>query len=332
MPRLYANITGITSPLSVSTSAAHNTTVSMATIQCISHTLDIGSAITVDLGYTDNHAQVFTGYVKSIERQVKDNIYVITAYDKMIRAVDYFMVSSDPNTPFTRRNIAAENLVRDLMAEAGLTDYDSDPTFFTLGHENDVEVNLVSVHDFCKMIGDALTWNIWADSSGTINFKNRKPYVMSTDPGQPGWVVDTPVAGITIQDSEITDLTYKISEKDLRNRVVVYGLNGIHAEASEASPYLPEGFYKSVVASFSFIDGQDEAEKTAAYNLDLLNRLTTGITFTTLGNTNYNARNVYTINVSSFGLTGNWYCYSSEHSWSRQGYQTTLEFRGTVSP
>jgi hypothetical protein len=118
------------------------------------------------------------------------------------------------------------------------------------------------------------------------------------------------------------------SDRDLRNRVVVYGAEGIYAEAKEASPYLPNGFYKTVAVSApTVIDTQQMAEDSAAYNLEKLNRLTLGGSLSVLGNPSINARDCITVSKADIGMTGLWYVYGCEHSWGKEGYLTNLELR-----
>jgi hypothetical protein len=324
---LYCTVPNTNGILSCHITGNHDSAVSTAIIEARSTTLGLGDQINIDMGYVGDHQQLFTGYVKQIDKNIPDNTYQITAYDELIRAQDYFIVSGDPNTPFTRQNITAEDLVAALLALAGLTSFDPTPTSFTFGVQHEFEVNLVNLFDYCKMIADTLTWTLWADQDGTINFKNRKPYVMTGETNQPGDVADQPLVGyIFSYANEILDFSYSKSERPLRNRVVVYGSEGIHAEASQASSVLPAGFYKSSVLAFpQLIDTQGLAQDIADYNLDLLNRIGESITCTVTGNTLLQPRVVLDSNVS--GYSGYWYVYSCDHQWSKTGYTTALDLR-----
>jgi hypothetical protein len=93
MTKLYASVTNTTDVTSVTVSESHNSPSASLVINAINTTLDIGNAISVDLGYADNHEHIFSGWVKQIEKQVPDNTYVITCNDEMIKAVDYFIAS-----------------------------------------------------------------------------------------------------------------------------------------------------------------------------------------------------------------------------------------------
>lgn len=328
MTTLYASVTGTTNPLNISVSTNHNSAVSTAVVEATSTNLGIGDSIIIYLGYTGNYAKVFTGYVKQIERSVPNNTYIITAQDVLVRAVDFFIVSENPDEPFKRSNISAEDLITDVLELAGITSVNASPTNFVFATATELEVNLVSAYDYCKYIADFLTYHLYADENGTVRFLNRKPYVMlagSPESSQPGFVADT--SSGTITDSNILTFTYKESEQDLRNRVVVYGSPGVYAEASSSSPYLPAGYYKSVAFATPLIDQEIYAQRAADYNLLILNRLTRHISTTVIGNPAYLARKVFTVNESILGINADYYILIAEHNWSKAGYTTSLEMR-----
>lgn len=314
--RLYISVTNTSNIDQVRFSESHNDSAPMLVVDTTTTSLGVGDSVSCTLGYVGDNALIFTGYVKSVTNNTPPTKKKITAYGEMIRAVDYYMAASDPENPFSRSNIAAEDLVEDLMAEAGLTNYGYDATSFVFGTQNAVEVNLTSVYDFCSMIANTLAWHLYADKNGKVWFVDRKPYVMGGD---------SPVA--TIVGSDIINVSYLESERDLRNRIVVYGGGGISAVASASSPYLPSGFYKSVVASAWWIDTQSMADLAASYNLTLLNRLTKEATITILGDADINAREVVTVTETNTGLSGNWYVYGIDHNWSSRGFTTTLTLR-----
>jgi hypothetical protein len=322
---------GITHPISVMITESHSVATSAATIICKSTSLDVGDVLTVYLGYTDNCPQIFTGYIKQIEKNVPENTITITASDKMIRAVDYFIVADDPNNLTSYKNIAAEELVRQLLAMAGLTSYTYDTTYFTFGISHDFNVNLVPVFDYCRAIGDALTWHLWCDSTGKSHFENRKPYVMTGDTGQPGDTTDeTPLgmASHVIEKVDTNTVYFSTTDTHLRNRVVVYGADGVHYTASAESPYLPDGFYKSVVADLTtIVDDTSMAHKIADYNLNLLNRLTYSARLTTIGDPDIAAREIVRLRNSYLNIDSNWYVYSCEHQWGQGGYICSLDLR-----
>lgn len=330
---LYASVTGCTKIISINISDSHTAGTSTAVIQCISTTLNIGDYLEIDMGYTDDHSLAMVGYVKAIERKIPDGIYTITASDVLTRAIDYFIVSSSPDNPFTRSNITAEDLISDILALAGITDYDGDESMFTFGTTSAIEVNLVSAFDFCKLIADILAWSVYADRTGTVHFTNRKPYVMDGTSGQPGDVADVSLKTVT---GKLT-LNSILSEKDLRNRVVVYGRNPISAEAEQATSYnpqtdayeqiLPTDFYKTAVVASEWIDTTGIAQDAADYNLALFNRLSVQGNASVVGDIDLHSRAVITFEDTVTGMSGEWYIFSCEHQWGSQGFITNLGLR-----
>lgn len=338
---LYWDIPGISDIESVTISEGHNSPTAIATITAGATSKDIGDEITIDLGYDTDHSLVFTGYVKTVDRNIPQDIYQIVAHDILIRAADFFIVSSTPESPFKRNNITSENLVHDLLDLAGLTlnvgddDYVT-PTLFTMGINTDIEINLISCYDICKQLADIVTWNLWADHHTNLYYMNRKPYVMTGLSGQPGDIADEAInEAAPLLNSDILDYTYKVSEKNLRNKVIVYGCTGITAEASSGDSYdprtdssypiLPGGFYKSIVAGLPYIDTVGEAQDSANYNLYLYNRLTESVSISIEGNPDFHARSVIKIDDTVSDISGYWYIYSIEHNLSSGGYLMNME-------
>jgi hypothetical protein len=323
-------VTGLTSIGTCNVTMGHDMSSSTAVIETDSiGPLAIGNEISIAMGYAETGTDtLFKGYIKAIERQVQSqDSYTITANDYMVRAVDYFIASADPNAPFSRHNINAEDLIRDLLALAGLTNYDYQATSFIIATVGNLEVNLTSDYDYCKMIGDLIAWHLWTDEHGVTHFRNRKPYVMYGTSSQPGDVADVPIA-YTLTDALATDITYGYSEKDLRNKVVVYG-QGCQATASASSPYLPAGYYKTVVAGATLLlDSQIGVQKCADYNLALLNRLTYSLEATAIGDPILKARKVILVDSSKFGISNEkWYIHDCQHNFSPTGYTTSLSLR-----
>jgi hypothetical protein len=338
MSKLYADITGFAGKIiSVNVNTSHGSSVSTAQIEGVGFTGDIGDEITIDLGYTDNHKQIFNGYIKSYERRVPSNNWTVMAQDKLIRAVDYFVVPTNPENSFKRHNIDAEDLIEDVLDLAGITDFTTDgsSTSFTFAVTSgvDAEVKLVSAYDFCKTIADIVAWHLYADETGTVHFINRKPYPMETgtpDESQPGFQADSILK--TINDYQLTNFNYRESDRDLRNRVVVHGAEDVFAEAKATSPYLPNNpdgspFYKSIVLISQLIDKQSNADNAADYNLTLYNKLTIQASVNTLGDPDLLARKVIHIDEGKLGEADEWYIYVAEHSWSSQGYVVGMELR-----
>ena len=336
---LYATCTGVENIKSVVISESHTSPVTIAVVECEDESLNIGDEVEIFLGYVNSYTKVFKGYLKQKDLKIPQGEYTLTFHDYMSRAIDYFVASDNPENPFKRRNIAAENLVRDVLALAGLTSYSYQATGFTLAINVDAEVNLISVFDYCKSIADIVTWTLWADRNGTIHFKNRKPYIMTGDTGQPGDTVDerTITPSITLNEMSIISIEKVKNETNLRNRVVVYGDKKAHATASSATsfdpdtgatvPVLPSGFYKSVVIASNLIGNTNLCQKTANYNLNKLNRLDVSMRLSVEGNPNIQARSVIRINYPGLSNNRNWYVYQVEHRWGSGGYTTDLMVR-----
>jgi len=331
---LFASISGVSQLKSISVTENHSASTTTAVITCGSHSLNLGDSIDINMGYTDNYPRVFRGYVKQIERAVPENIYTITCKDIMVRALDYFIVSETPETPFSRSNIWAEELVHDVLELAGITNYGYDQTYFRFATgDQPAEVNIVSAYDYCNGLADLLTWHLYADHDGKVWFVNRKPYVMDGNSDQPGDDADVSVA--TLVDLGNLSLTKEVDEKDLRNRVVVYGSGEIVAEASRATSWdpeadsyeqvLPAGFYKTALLSSSLIAAQGYAETIANYNLRRFNRLWYRFSANILGNPDLHARSVVTINSTAMGVSSDWYILQLTHNWSSGGFITNLD-------
>lgn len=318
MPRkvLYKDVTGISNPLTIQLSQSHGNATAVAIVTAENTSLGIGDAIEIDMGYSDNHQKTFAGYVKIIERGVPDDTYIITAYDEMSRAVDYFIASTNPDAPFSRYRVSAEDFIRDLLALAGVTSYTGDTSNFIYGWTVAAEINLVGCYEACKQLSDMLAWHLFADENRVAHFLDRKPYVMPGD-----------VSIGTYDDDVITDITKTQSDDELRNRVVVYGGAGISAEAKSSSPYLPAGFYKTSVLSAWFVDRQDMANKAASDNLIKWNRLRSSLNMTIEGDPSLAARDVMTVQQTDLSINSDWYVYSATHSMGPSGYTIALELR-----
>lgn len=329
MKNLRSSVTGCSDIDSIDITESHGSATTTAVVSCHQTSLEIGDEVTIYLGYWENpYSKVFYGHVKSIEWSAQEQLYTITCADILTRAVDYFFAPTNPDNPFKRSNISAEFLVRDILAEAGITNYDYQQTYFTVGvNGTEAEVKLISAYDAAKSIADLVAWHLWTDMDGVVHFRNRKPYVMYGNSGQPGDVADVDISyQINRSNLNVISMTRVMSEKDLRNKVVVWGANGVTATASASSPYLPNGFYKTVLFSHPIISTSELAQKTADYNLALLNRLTDILSVTIEGNPDIHTRN--TINVTDPEINKRYYIYSCRHSFNKGGYITELELRG----
>mgnify|MGYP001328450156 CR=1 FL=1 len=312
MKRLYASIAGVTDPLTVNVTNGHTAQMATATVECRDTTLDLNDEITIDLGYFDDHGVIFTGYVKVIEENAKPNTITITASDVLIRAADFFIVTTNPATPLTIQNKSPEDIIGQLLALAGMTDYEHVDSSYIWGVAGSIKIDCVSAYDYSKMLADMIAWGFWADTTGTVMFKERKPFPMGSDSS----------IG-TITNPEILSIKDWKNDRTLRNKVVVWGTTGVYAEASASSPYLPADFYKTSIVSSYIIDSQSMAQAACDYNLALYNRLARGYMVSIVGNHIYDARAVCHLNYSGEDL----YIYSAEHSWSKGGYICNLELR-----
>jgi hypothetical protein len=318
--KLTASVTSTTNIISIAVSDSHVAPTSSAIVTAVHTTLEIGDAVTVVMGYVGDTFTALTGYVKEIEFKEPDLVYTITIANAMIRAVDFFIASSTPDNPFKRQNISAEDLVHDVLSLSGLTAFASDASSFTFAISIPVEINLTPAYDYAHFIADIIAFNLYADNNGVAQFRNRRPYPVGGD---------SSVYTIDSSDGIVIDAAYDKSDRDIRNKVIVYGSGDIHAEASASSPYLPAGYYKTVVvAAPGVIDSQSMANQASTYNLDLLNRLTQKLNITILGKTGLQARECVTINIPELGISSQkWYIYSIEHAWSKSGYLTSMELR-----
>ena len=59
----------------------------------------------------------------------------------------------------------------------------------------------------------------------------------------------------------------------------------------------------------------------------MYNKLTVGAQITAEGDPDFLARSIMEIDQTDLSLTGNWYIFQAEHSWSQNGYIMDLELR-----
>jgi hypothetical protein len=316
MNKLSATVTGCSDILSVNVSDSHSSPTATAQITCGNTSLSIGDSVTIVMGYVGDTFTAFTGYVKQVEVKEPELFYTIDCANVMIRAIDYFIASSTPTTPYTWSNISAEDLIEAVLRLSGLTSFDMEATSFTFAVHNPVEVNLTGAYDYAHFLADIIAFNLYADNLGMVHLINRRPYPVGGD---------TSVA--TFGNTDVLSADYAVSDRDLRNKIIVYGTGDIHAEASAVSPYLPAGYYRTVVvAAPGVIDTQSMANQSATYNLALLNKLTYRLGLSIIGQTGLQARTVVTVNLPELSLSSeDFYVFGIEHQWSRQGYITNLE-------
>jgi hypothetical protein len=316
---LYSSCTGTTNIISVSFADSHVAATSTATITAINTSLEIGDSATVYIGYSGDNFKCITGYVKNIELKEPEKQYVISIANVLVRALDYFIASDDPEQPFSRRNITAEDLIQDILELSGLSSFDMESTSFTFAINNPVEVNLTGCYDYAKFLANIIAFTLYADNDGTIHLINRRPYPVGAEPAD---------YTITVSGDDILESSYEKSDHDIRNKVLVYGSDGISAHAQATSPYLPSGYYRTVVvAAPGVIDTQSMAQQSADYNLEILNRFTQKVTIQMKGQTSIFPRTIADVTIADLGVSGTWYVYSVQHDWSKSGYTTTMELR-----
>jgi hypothetical protein len=295
------------------------------------------------MGYVDNHGVVFTGYIKQVERKVPDDTIVLVASDVMVRAIDFFIASENPDEPLIKEhNIEAGDLITKTLNLASLTNIVASDTRFTFAVSDEVyaEANLVSAFDYAQSIANIITYHIYADMNGVVYIVNRKPFVVtSSSPWASQWgiIIDdiTPsIADITVDHIISADL--RVEEKDLRNRIVIYGGGDISYSAESTSSFDPltgtsyqvTPIYKTAVLSASIIDTHAMAKQTGDYNLALYNKVGYTLHIEMLGNPVLFPRNTVLVTLPNLGLSSRmFYVYQVEHSWNRSWYSCSLELK-----
>ena len=315
------NILSVTVQQAYSQDVAHAEVV----LDWNSSTGSIGDLVRIDIGYTDDHHVVLKGYVKSIQKDRPSHTIKVLVKDPLVRAQEYLLAADDPDNPYRKSDIYAEDLIEDLLAQAGITDYSGHTTNFLFaptswpGHPgNYVEFNLIHVWDAIRHIVDLLAIRpVWADyETGQIQFKLRPPYIQSGDVYSKEFSVGSNVIRYHVEKSD----------EDLRNKVVVYGAGGIVATASASSPYLPSGFYKAVVVGGGdLVHTQQMAQDIADYNLQALNRLTETVQLTVVGDSSVNAYDIVRVNLGIAGyIHEDFFVYSCTHRIGKGGYTQNL--------
>jgi hypothetical protein len=265
--------------------------------------LGLGDAFSIDMGFDSSHGTVFNGYIQNINSERLPGQHIIEAQDVLIKASEHLIVSTDLDNPFRRWKISAEDLVEDLLNEAGITSYSANSPGFTFATgEIPVEFQLVFAWDAIQMVANVVAWHVWADTSGTVHFEDIDPV-----PNGSSKTYDTGNSGTIVVARRST------STDSLRNKVVVFGFPPIKAEASAASPYLPANFYKTAVISSTLIDTQPMADTTASYNLSKWNRLTETMSIETEGDHSVHVRDTVTVNESYTGSSDKWFVNDIQH-------------------
>ena len=258
----------------------------------------LGKAVTASLAVGALDESVFAGFVDDVSYTRLPGTYAVTASNNLRLAKEHWLVPSDLESPWSRSNIAAEDLVQALLSEAGISDYSGASSGFTFGTSSPAEFSLVSVLDAIEQINNILVYSIYM--IGSTTYWQR---VLPVPSGAPS---STLTDFISISRVTGTD--------NLRNKIVVFGKDGIKAEASAVSPYLPAGFYQTAIVSSALIDSQSMAQQSADYNLILYNKLTEQLKVDIEGDPRINVRDTVRITYSPLSIDEDWFVYSLQHS------------------
>ncbi len=307
----------------------YNSPVASAVLAVSETTLDLGDAITVNIGYDDSNVKAFQGYVSQINRGIPEHLISIACEDVLARAVNFFIASDDPENPLTYSNIQSEAYVENILSQAWYNDmgsfnFEADvPGSFTWATDLPAEVNLISAWQGANEMAQLLAWHIYADRNGKIWFVDRKPYIMGGDSNDYTWNESS--------GTNVISVDYTKSTEETRNRVVVYGRTGISAEASSqrADLYYAD-YYKTAVIGHPLIQTTAQAQTTADYNLALYNRLTETVNLSIEGNANVTVREIAELTMTEFtsgsvgGDTSDWFIYQVQHQFGQRGFTTNL--------
>ena len=268
--------------------------------------LSLGDTIEVELGFDETSTgKVFKGIIQSINSERLAGQYTIEANDILIRAVEHMIVSTDLENPWARFNITMEDLVRDLLLEAGISNYEGDVSTFTLATgEVPAEFQFVFAMDAINTVAGIIAWHVYADQTGKVWFKE----IRAEPSGAPAAAYTVGGAGNMMMISRNT------STDTLRNKVMVFGEGEIASVASAVSPYLPAGYYKTAVISSVLIDSQWMSDISATYNLAAWNKLTETISVEALGDWERHARETVTVTDTFTGTSGDWFVRDITHS------------------
>lgn len=309
--------TGVTAIKSIELRESYNQATVNAEVVCTAHSLSIGDSVDIVMGRVGSSNTMMTGgIVRKIITRVPEFDYQITVQDILSQAIDFAIVSDDPQAPYTATNIKAEDLLVYLLGLASITGVSAASTVFTFGTVKPVPINLVNVWTMIELINRISGYTTYADAAGTVHFVDRPAYITAGD-------VTSVHSYVTGTGGDILDIEYDKNTEQLINRVVVYGGDGntIHSTASAVSPYLPAGFYKTMVLAHPLLSNQATVDATSALNLEIFNRLTENVNMTVKGNSAIRIRSVVDVTESFTQLTGNlWLVYGITHTISKSNF------------
>jgi len=317
-------ITGVSSGnlVQLSVNEAFNTPSRSAVLNVSGTTLDLGDSIIINIGFTGSTAKVFTGYVTNIQKSTPAYEIVVTCEDVLTKALNYFIAADDPENPITYSNIESGVYVQNILALADIDTFESTvtPPTFTWATDLPAEVNLTSAWQAVNEMANMLAYHIHADRNGKVWFTKRAPYIMGGDSDD--FQFDE-AAG-----TDVLSLAYRKSIEETRNRVVVYGREGIFASASQSRGDIlySADYYKTAVIAHPLIQTQALAQTTADYNLVMYNRLTEMLQLEVEGNPSLEINKIVEVTGSTFsGIgTSDWFIYQCRHNFSPTGYTVDM--------
>lgn len=315
---LYCTVTGTTGNiLSANIDQSYSQISTVATVECDSTTLSIGSAISIDLGYVGNHAVLFSGYVKKIEYERPAYTTRLTCYDTLVRATDYFLASIDPSNPLTYKNISTPNLIKGLLSQCSITNVVTADPGFTWGTSSEgAKFNLQTVADAVQFVCSTVGYIVYDDGTGQVHFVQRYPYATGSDTSTKSF--------ITGNSGQILSCQYITSTEKTRNRIVVYGKTPLRSEARADNSYLVVD--QTAVIAHPMLDTQALCDGTATVNLQILNHLTQSFEVEVEGDPTITPRMIGDITESYSGAVNKKiFLYRVSHNFSAgNGYITSF--------
>ena len=270
----------------------------------------LGKPITATLHIGAVNALVFTGFVDEVVYSRFVDSYDVTCSNVLRLAQEHWLVPDSLESPWSKSNIAAEDLVEDLLAEAGIIDYVGNTSLFTFGTQSPAEFMLMSILDAIDQINNILAYTLYVDGS-TVYWDQIFP----VPSGSPVKTLD-----------KFIQIDHSVSTKNLRNKVVVFGKNGIKEEASAVSPYLPTDFYQTAIVSSELIDTSSMASQSAAYNLQLYNKLTEQVRVDIEGDPTLKVNDTVHVTHAPLSIDSDWFVYSLNHDFGNI-FTTTMVLR-----
>ncbi len=325
---LYQDVvvgTDTLSPTSVQVAEGYKQTCGRCSIEVEDiKNVGLNDEISIDMGYATDHAQMFTGFVDEITYQREPGTYMIEGRDALKLAIEYWLVTTNIDNPWSRSNIAAETLVYDLLNEAQVfayATYSGDTSNYTFGTQSPAEFNLMSSWDAVRTILHIIAYNCY-EKNGVVYFTRVFPEPAASRTSSEH-IVQSGEGG------NLVFIEYTYNTDNLRNKVVVFGKDGIYAEASSASPYLPSTpntFYKTAIVSSELIETQSMADSSANYNLSLYNRLTEFSRIDVEGNPHVRAYDTVEVTEPLTEMNSElWFVYSADHTLNiNSGYTMSL--------